>query len=71
MTSNRAHLQAVSFAALLASAVVAVLLVICERAEHRYIYAFAPELSDVKLQGVALQKTAFQQPDLLVLYGSS
>lgn len=71
MNSNRAHLQAVSFAALLASAVVAVLLVLCERAEHRYIYAFAPELSDVKLQGVALQKTAFQQPDLLVLYGSS
>lgn len=71
MNANRVHLQAVSLATLLASVVVAVLLVICERAEHRYIYAFAPELSDVKLQGVALQKTAFQQPDLLVLYGSS
>ncbi len=71
MNANRTHLQAVSLAALIAGAVVSMLLVICERAEHRYIYAFAPELSDVKLQGVALQKAAFQQPDLLVLYGSS
>ena len=71
MNANRTHLQAASFAALITGAVVAVLLVICRRAEHRYIYAFAPELSDVKLQGVALQQAAFQQPDLLVLYGSS
>ena len=71
VNATRTHLQAASFATLIAGAVVAVLLVICERAEHRYIYAFAPELSDVKLQGVALQKAAFQQPDLLVLYGSS
>ena len=71
MNANRTHLQAASFAALITGAVVAVLLAICQRAEHRYIYAFAPELSDVKLQGVALQQAAFQQPDLLVLYGSS
>lgn len=71
MNTPRTHLKAAGLATLIAGAVVAVLLVICERAEHRYIYAFAPELSDVKLQGVALQKAAFQQPDLLVLYGSS
>jgi D-alanine transfer protein len=39
--------------------------------ERRYIHELAPEFYDVKLQGVALQKQAFAQPDLLVLYGSS
>ena len=41
------------------------------RLEGRYVHILAPELSDLKLQGVALQKAAFAQEDLLVLYGSS
>ncbi len=51
------------------AASVAVLL--CVRAENRYIHSFATEFGDLKLQGVALQKTAFTQADLLVIYGSS
>jgi D-alanine transfer protein len=43
----------------------------CDRIEQRYVHALAPDLSEAKLQGVVLQKKAFAQPDLLVLYGSS
>lgn len=55
------------FAAACALAAVAM----CARAGHDFIHGLADELSDLKLQGVALQKAAFTQPDLLVLYGSS
>ena len=51
------------------AALVTVLL--CVRAENRYIHSFADEFGDLKLQGVALQKAAFTQSDLLVIYGSS
>ncbi len=47
------------------------MVLLCAKAENRYIHKFADEFGDLKLQGVALQKTAFTQPDLLVLYGSS
>jgi D-alanine transfer protein len=50
---------------------VAVGLLYCERLEQRFIHAVAPEFTDEKLQGIALQKKAFQQPDLMVFYGSS
>ena len=43
----------------------------CNDVEQRYVHALAPDLSEVKLHGVVLQKKAFAQPDLLVLYGSS
>jgi D-alanine transfer protein len=43
----------------------------CDRTEQRYVHALAPDLSEVKLNGVVLQKKAFAQTDLLVLYGSS
>lgn len=49
----------------------AVAVLLCSRAENDFIHGLANELSDLKLQGVALQKTAFTQSDLLVLYGSS
>ena len=49
----------------------AVAVLLCSRAEDDFIHGLADELSDLKLQGVALQKAAFTQPDLLVLYGSS
>ena len=43
----------------------------CDQTEKRYVHQMAPDLSEVKLHGVVLQKKAFAQPDLLVLYGSS
>ncbi len=70
-THQRLHLQAVGIAALIASVAVGVLLAWFGRLEQRYVHVLAPELSDLKLQGVALQKAAFAQEDLLVLYGSS
>ncbi len=70
-THNRLHIQAVGIAALIAGAVAALLLGWFGRLEQRYVHALSRELSDLKLQGVALQKAAFAQPDLLVLYGSS
>ncbi len=62
---------AASLALFLASVCVVVGYWRCSEWEHHYIHALAPEFYDVKLQGVALQKEAFAQPDLLVLYGSS
>lgn len=43
----------------------------CRQLEVRYIHALAPEFIEEKLQGAALQKVAYRQPDLLVVYGSS
>ena len=43
----------------------------CERIESRFVDALTRDFSESKLQGVALQRAAFAQPDLLVLYGSS
>jgi D-alanine transfer protein len=41
------------------------------RLEARYVEALSSDLSEPKLQGVTLQQHAFDEPDLLVLYGSS
>jgi len=43
----------------------------CRGVEREHIADLATDLSDPKLQGVAIQREAFLQPDLLVLYGSS
>ena len=69
--NTRSHLLAMLLALVLASGLVSVGLWYCERLERRNIHALAPEFSDEKLQGMALQRHAFAQPDLLVLYGSS
>jgi len=69
--SARPHLSAAGLAALFAAATIGLGLVWCERLESRFIHALAPEFTEEKLQGAALQKEAFQQPDLLVMYGSS
>jgi D-alanine transfer protein len=39
--------------------------------EHRYVHVLAPILFLQKTQGIELQKVAFEQSDLLPLYGSS
>lgn len=67
----RHHLSAAGLATLLAAFAVGLCVVWCRQLEAFYIHALAPEFTDEKLQGAALQKQAFAQPDLLVLYGSS
>lgn len=69
--AHRPHLTAALLALLLTGVALAVALRYCEQLERRSIHALAPEFTAEKLQGVALQRQAFAQPDLLVLYGSS
>ena len=68
---QRSHLTASLAALAIAAMAVAAGLLWCRGLEERYIHALAPEFTEEKLQGAALQKEAFSQPDLLVLYGSS
>src|SRR5205809_6714269 len=70
-TACRPHLQAALMALFLAACAVTGGLFYCRDLEGRYIHALAPEFTEEKLQGAALQKEAFRQEDLLVLYGSS
>ncbi len=69
--ARRIHLTAALAALLLAGAALAAGLVWCQRLELRYVHELATDFSDAKLQGVALQKAAFAEDDLLLLYGSS
>ena len=69
--SKKPHLVAATAALLVLGLVAAGGWLWCEQLEGRYVDALARDLSDAKLQGVALQRAAFAQPDLLVLYGSS
>lgn len=63
--------MAAIIALLIAAALVTAGLQWSRALERRYVHEFAPEFSDSKLQGVALQQEAFHHPDLLVFYGSS
>jgi D-alanine transfer protein len=69
--SPRPHLLASLFALATAGVTLAAGVIWCQRAEERHVHDLAADLSDPKLQGVAIQRKAFQQTDLLVLYGSS
>ena len=69
--SQRRHLVAAAIAASVAALVLIGGVYYCDRIEQQYVHELAPDLSEAKLQGVVLQKKAFEQPDLLVLYGSS
>jgi D-alanine transfer protein len=68
---TRSHLVAFSIAFSIAAVCLAAALSGSARLEEHYIHALAPEFPTCKLQGVVLQRVAFQQPDLLPLYGSS
>jgi D-alanine transfer protein len=63
------------FAAVIALAVTAVLIGVGQfwgaRIERRFIHALAPETFPLKNQGIALQKRALRERDILPLYGSS
>ena len=67
----RQNLRALGIAAGVALLCAAAAVLWCAAAEKRFVHSFAEDLDALKLQGVALQKAAFAQPDLLVLYGSS
>jgi D-alanine transfer protein len=69
--SPRPHLLASLIALAIASASVAAAVIWCKRVEQRHVHVLTSDLSDPKLQGVAIQREAFEQADLLVLYGSS
>jgi D-alanine transfer protein len=69
--SPRPHLLASLIALAIASASIAAAVIWCKRVEQRHVHALTSDLSDPKLQGVAIQREAFEQVDLLVLYGSS
>ncbi len=68
---KRLHLFASGIALLVALVSILAGVVWCRQLEAQNIHELAPEFTDEKLQGVALQKVAFAQPDLLVMYGSS
>ena len=68
---QRQHLAATVIALALTALGVVAWVIYCDRLEGRFVHALAADLSETKLQGVVLQKQAFEQPDLLVLYGSS
>jgi len=69
--ARRSHLTAALAALLIAGAALAAGLVWCQRLELRYVHELSTDFSDAKLQGVALQKAAVAEDDLLLLYGSS
>lgn len=68
---SRPHLTAALLALLIASVPVVCGLIWAQRLERRHVHDLIADFSDPKLHGVALQKQAFAQDDLLVLYGSS
>lgn len=65
------HLAAACWALLIAAVPLIVGLWWAERLEREHVHDLIADFSDPKLHGVALQKQAFAQDDLLVLYGSS
>ena len=69
--SQRSHLTAALAALLVAGGALAAGLAWCQRVERGYVHELAADFSDSKLQGAALQKAAFAEDDLLILYGSS
>ena len=69
--SQRTHLVAALAALLVAGGVLAAGLEWCQGVERGYVHELAADFSDSKLQGAALQKAAFAEDDLLILYGSS
>src|SRR4029453_11388503 len=69
--SPRPHLLASIIALAIARAPINAAKIWCKRVEQRHVPPLTGDLSDPKLQGVAIQREAFQQNDLLVLYGSS
>ncbi len=71
LNPNYAHLTSALLAILLALVVVAYGTIYAQSLEQKYIHALAPLILPQSNLGSALQQVAFQQPDLLMVYGSS
>lgn len=69
--SAQHHLLAAAAALLVAGATVVAGATYARWVEQRYVHALAPQVFDQKSQGSALQRAAFDQSDLLPIYGSS
>ncbi len=65
------HLRALVYSLFAAGSILAAGVGVGEHLVHRRVYALAPLTFPLKNQGVVLQQNAFEQPDLLPLYGSS
>ena len=65
------HLASVIFALLLVAGILFGGLAYARQQEARYIHVMATHVTDQMTIGEAWQRAAFQQPDLLVIYGSS
>lgn len=68
---RRPHLFASLFAVAITVAATVAGLGWCHRLEERHVADLSADLSDPKVQGVAIQREAFKHDDLLMLYGSS
>jgi D-alanine transfer protein len=66
-----AHLISASFTFLLTAGLLAYATTYAQSIEEQYVHALAPRMILQSEMGIALQQTAFHQPDLLVIYGSS
>jgi D-alanine transfer protein len=69
--TRRPHLLSSLCALLIVSATLGAGYIWCRQVERAEVATLATDLSDPKLHGIAIQREAFQQPDLLMLYGSS
>jgi len=71
VNSKYAHLISAPLAILLASGMLIGGTFYARTLEQKYVHALAPWMTSLSDTGSALQQTAIQQPDLLVVYGSS
>ncbi|MGB8167946.1 MAG: D-alanyl-lipoteichoic acid biosynthesis protein DltD [Chthoniobacteraceae bacterium] len=67
----RPHLRALAYSACATAAILCLGAILGARQIQHHVYALAPLTFSLKNQGVALQQSAFEKPDLLPLYGSS
>src|SRR5437016_4785760 len=68
---NSPHLRSAAAAGVLFATALSAVTLYARRMEARYVHTLAPQMFLQKHQGVALQRAAFRQPDLLPIYGSS
>ena len=69
--SRTPHLAALGIAVVFAGLILAAGILLARSLEQRHVYETSSQIFSEKNNGVALQKLAFKQPNLLPLYGSS
>src|SRR5262245_12019547 len=68
---NSPRLVSAAAAGVLFAIALSVVSLYARRMETRWVHTLAPQVFAQKHRGVALQRAAFRQPDLLPIYGSS